>query len=210
MKLQIALDMLDSDDAIWLAEMTEAFVDIIEIGTPLIKHEGIKVLCKLRKRFADKMILVDLKTMDVGEYEADFCFENGADIVTVLGVADAGTIMGAVKSAKKHKRSVAIDLINVVDKAKKAVEAEELGCDYIAVHTGIDQQLQNQSPLADLKIISKAVKTPIMVAGGIKLETIDLIVDQQPAVVVVGGAITSANDPAFVADKLKQRMNSFF
>ena len=40
--------------------------------------------------------------MDAGEFEADKCFEAGADIVTVLGVSNDETIEGCVRSAKKY------------------------------------------------------------------------------------------------------------
>ena len=42
---------------------------------------------ELRSRFPDKLILVDLKTMDAGEYEATPFYAAGADICTVLGVS---------------------------------------------------------------------------------------------------------------------------
>ena len=206
MKLQLALDVLETGEAIRLAQITSDSVDIIEIGTPLIKHEGLYVLTSLREQFPDKEILVDLKTMDVGEYESDFCFDNGADIVTVLGVADNETIKGSIKSAQKYNKKVMVDLINVFDKSKRAVEAEKLGCHFIGIHTGIDQQNKNQTPLNDLITISKVVNSPIVVAGGITLENIDLISVHKPEVVVVGSAITSSSDPAFTARKIKQRM----
>jgi 3-keto-L-gulonate-6-phosphate decarboxylase len=67
-----------------------------------INHKGDNVKLQLA---LDMLSIVDLKTMDVGEYESDFCFEAGADIVTVLGIADIDTIKGSIKSAKKHKKS---------------------------------------------------------------------------------------------------------
>ncbi|HHD77179.1 MAG TPA: 3-hexulose-6-phosphate synthase [Campylobacteraceae bacterium] len=206
MKLQLALDVLTTDEAMKLAEATKDSIDIIEIGTPLIKHEGIGLVKKMRKAFPDKEILVDLKTMDVGEYEADFCFDAGADIVTVLGVADSGTIEGAIKSAKKHGKKVMVDLINVKNKVKRAKKAKKLGADYVGIHSGIDQQNRGHSPLEDLKEVSKKVNIPIVVAGGINQETIADIIKHKPAVVVVGGAITGSKNPAKAARKLKESM----
>lgn len=209
MKLQLAIDVLKTDEAVHLANLTAKYIDIIEIGTPLIKHEGIYVLKKLKQHFPDKEILVDLKTMDVGEYESDFCFDNGADIVTVLGAADIETIKGSIKSAKKHDKKVMVDLINVQEKLKVAERAEKAGCDFIGIHTGIDQQHKNQTPLNDLINISKSIKIPIVVAGGINESTIDLIVAHNPAVVVVGGAITSSDNPEIVAKRIKERINNY-
>lgn len=206
MKLQLAIDVLESSEALHLAEVTRESVDIIEIGTPLIKHEGIKLVRTMRENFPDKEILVDLKTMDVGEYESDFCFEAGADIVTVLGAADIKTIVGSVKSARSHGGQVVADLINVPDKLKRAMEVEAVGVDYVGIHTGIDRQQIGATPLADLRALKGKVKLPIVVAGGINLSTIDDIVKLKPEVVVVGSTVASAKNPAEIAQLLKEKL----
>ncbi len=206
MKLQLAIDVLTSEEALVLAQKTQKYIDIIEIGTPLIKHEGIRLVKLMKALFPEKTLLVDLKTMDVGEYEADFCFEAGADIVTVLGVADINTIKGAIKSAKIHGKKVLVDMINVADKVALAKEVKKLGADYVGIHSGIDQQNAGQSPLEDLKSVSKKVKIPLVVAGGINLDTIDKIKAQKPAVIVVGGAITGAKNPKKAAEAIAKKI----
>jgi 3-hexulose-6-phosphate synthase len=204
MRLQLALDMLSSDAALQVAKAVEQYVDIIEIGTPLIKHEGLGVVHLLRRHFSQKAILVDLKTMDVGQYEADFAFAAGADLVTVLGVADDATIAGAVASASAHGKSVVVDLINVADKAARARQAQALGAQFVGVHSGIDQQKQGHSPLIDLQAVREAVSIGVLVAGGIRLETLPEVLRLNPDIVVVGGAITGAGDPAAAAKAIRE------
>jgi 3-hexulose-6-phosphate synthase len=206
MKLQLAIDVLSSEEAVSLAYRTRKYVDIIEIGTPLIKHEGIGLVRLMRALFPDKTILVDLKTMDVGAYEADFCFDAGADIVTVLGVADINTIKGAIVSARKHRKKVMVDLINVPDKVKMAKKVKKMGAHFVGIHSGIDQQHAGHSPLEDLKKVRKKVKVPLVVAGGINAENVDRIVRQKPAVVVVGGAITGAKNPKKAAKEIAKKI----
>lgn len=207
MKLQLALDMLTTEDALRVATLAKDHVDIIEIGTPLIKHEGLKVLHALREAFPDKTILVDLKTMDVGRYEADFCFDNGADMVTVLGVADDATIKGALESARNHAKEVVVDLINVADKAARARAVQGFGAHYVGVHSGIDQQLQGQSPLDDLKAVQDAADgIGVVVAGGINLGSLPTVKALRPEIVVVGGAITGAPDPAKAAAAIRSEL----
>lgn len=208
MRLQLALDMLSSQSALQAAQAVAPLVDIIEIGTPLIKHEGLGVLHLLRQHFPDKTLLVDLKTMDVGQYEADFAFDAGADMVTVLGVADDATIAGAVASARAHGKSVVVDLINVADKPARARQAQALGAQFVGVHSGIDQQKQGQSPLSDLKAVQDAVTIGVLVAGGIRLETLPQVVAHQPEIVVVGGAITGAADPVAAAQAIRNALGS--
>lgn len=199
MRIQLALDMLSSNNALTIAQIVEPFVDIIEIGTPLLKHEGISVLRLLREHFPQKTLMVDLKTMDVGQYEADFAFEEGADMVTVLGVADDATIAGAIASANAYGKAAVVDLINVVDKPARAIRVQALGAQYVAVHSGIDQQKHGHSPLSDLRAVKNAVSIGVLVAGGITLSSLPDILALSPDIVVVGGAITGASFPVDVA-----------
>lgn len=206
MKLQLALDVLETARAIELIEKTEKYIDIIEIGTPLIKHEGVAILKQIRSAFPDKEILVDLKTMDVGEYESDFCFDLGADIVTVLGVADIETVKGSLKSANKHGKKVMVDLINCPDKQKKVAELNDLNVHLIGVHSGIDQQSYGKHPLDELKEIQHCTDIPLCIAGGIKKTTIAEVVKENPYIIIVGGEITSSDAPGSVAKVLKEMM----
>ncbi|WP_197412980.1 orotidine 5'-phosphate decarboxylase / HUMPS family protein, partial [Arthrobacter sp. EpRS71] len=41
MKLQVAIDLLTTEAALELAGQVAEYVDIIELGTPLIKAEGL-------------------------------------------------------------------------------------------------------------------------------------------------------------------------
>ena len=66
--IQMALDSLDFDATLALAEQVAPHVDIFEVGTPCIKFNGVKIVKALKERFPDHKILVDLKTMDDGEY----------------------------------------------------------------------------------------------------------------------------------------------
>ena len=206
MRLQLAIDVLGSEEALRLAQATRKHIDIIEIGTPLIKHEGIRLISLMKALFPEKTLLVDLKSMDVGEYEADFCFEAGADIVTVLGAADLRTIEGTIRSAKRHHGEVVVDMISVEDKVSRAKAAQKMGADYVGIHSGIDQQNAGHSPLEDLKLLSGKVDIPLAVAGGINLETLDDIVHYSPEIVVVGGAITGAKNPKKMARKIAKRL----
>jgi len=171
---QMALDSLDFDATVALAEKVAPHVDILEIGTPCIKHNGIKLLETLRAKFPNNKILVDLKTMDAGFYEAEPFYKAGADICTVLGVADLGTIKGVIDAANKYGKKAQIDLINVADKAARTQEVAKLGAHIIGVHTGLDQQAAGQTPFADLATITGLnLGLDVSVAGGVKAATVD-------------------------------------
>ena len=114
MQLQFAMDTLTTEHALELAGEAAPYVDVIELGTPLIKSAGLSAITAVKEAHPDKIVFADLKTMDAGELEADIAFQAGADLVTVLGVAGDSTIAGAVKSAKQHGKGIVVDLIGVL------------------------------------------------------------------------------------------------
>jgi 3-hexulose-6-phosphate synthase / 6-phospho-3-hexuloisomerase len=203
--IQLALDSLCFDQTMNLAEQTAPFVDIFEIGTPCIKHNGIEIVKALRAKFPDKLILVDLKTMDAGEYEATPFYAAGADICTVLGVSGMATIAGVIKAAKAHNAEAQIDLINVVDKVACAIAAAKLGARIIGVHTGLDAQAAGQTPYADLQDITRlGLDVRVSVAGGINAATVHQVAETGAEIIVVGAAIYGAPSPADAARTIRR------
>jgi len=203
--LQLALDSLDFDQTISLADQAAPYVDIFEIGTPCIKHNGVKLVREMKRRFPDKLVLVDLKTMDAGEYEATPFYEAGGDICTVLGVSGAATVAGVVKAAQAHGAEAQVDLINVPDKRQCARESAKLGAHIIGVHTGLDAQAAGQTPFADLSDIGNlGLPVRVSVAGGINKSTIQDVVRAGAGIVVVGAAIYGAPSPAEAARELRE------
>ena len=200
---QMALDSLDFDATVALAAKVAPHVDILEIGTPCIKHNGIKLLETLRAKFPKNKILVDLKTMDAGFYEAEPFYKAGADICTVLGTADIGTIKGVIDAANKYGKKAQIDLINVADKKARTQEVAKLGAHIIGVHTGLDQQAAGQTPFADLAMVAGLkLGLEISVAGGVKAATTAQVRDAGASIVVAGAAIYGAADPAASAAEI--------
>ncbi len=201
--IQLALDSLDVNQTLRLASLAANYVDIFEIGTPCIKHNGVSLVRELKRRFPNKLILVDLKTMDAGEYEATPFYAAGADICTVLGVSGLPTIAGVIKAANAHNAEVQVDLINVPDKVSCARESAKLGAHIIGVHTGLDAQAAGQTPFADLSAISKlGLPVRISVAGGIKQATVQQVARAGASIVVVGAAIYGAASPADAAKEI--------
>jgi len=203
MILQVAIDIVDLEKAISIAEKAaRGGAHWLEVGTPLIKKEGMRAVELMKKKFPDKKIVADLKTMDVGGLETEIAAEHGADIVSILGAADDKTIEDAVAVARKYGIEVMVDLIAVKDKVKRAKEVEKLGADYISVHTGIDEQARGKSPLEDLEKVVKAVKIPVAAGGGLNLETIPKVIEAGAKIIVVGSTITKAEDPEEITRKI--------
>jgi len=203
MKLQFAIDTLSTEKALELAAAAAAHVDILELGTPLIKSEGLSAITALKEAHPDKVIFADLKTMDAGELEADIAFGAGADLVTVLGAADDSTIAGAVKAAEKHGKGVVVDLIGVEDKAARAKEVVALGAEFVEMHAGLDEQAKPGYSLDGLLEAGRSAGVPFSVAGGVNASSVAACREAGAQVAVAGGAIYGAPDVAAAAENLR-------
>jgi 3-hexulose-6-phosphate synthase len=203
MKLQVAMDVLTTDDALALAGKVAPYVDIIELGTPLIKSEGLAAVTAVKNAHPDKIVFADLKTADAGALEADIAFKAGADLVTVLGTAGDSTIIGAIKAAKAHAKGVVVDLIGVKDKAARAREVSALGAEFVEMHAGLDEQAEAGFTFQTLLDEGEKAHVPFSVAGGINVGTITAVQRAGATVAVAGGAIYGADDPAVAAKALR-------
>lgn len=208
--LQVALDLMHLKRALEIAsEAVEGGADWIEAGTPLIKSEGADALRELKKKFPGHVIVADMKTMDVGSFEVEIAAKAGADVISVLGLADDGTVHEAVLSARQYGAKVMVDLIGTEDKVSRARRAEELGASLVCLHVGIDEQMRGGAAPADLvRSVSSAVSIPVAVAGGITSETAPALLAAGASVIIVGGSIIKAQDVTGAARRVKEAMVS--
>lgn len=199
-RLQVALDFLEYSRALKCArEAVAGGVEILEIGTPLLKSEGLDAVRKLRAefpaaRFPKLRIVCDTKTMDAGRVEFEAAAKAGANIATVLATASDSTIRDCVETGRNYGIQVQVDLINVNDQAARARECAAMGADIIGVHCGIDQQMTGRDPMEQLRAVRAVVNCEVAVAGGLTSETVALAAAAGADIIIVGGAITKAEN----------------
>jgi 3-hexulose-6-phosphate synthase len=207
-KLQVAIDLLTTEDALALAAKVAPYVDIIELGTPLIKNMGSAVITAMKKAHPDKLVFADLKTADAGELEADIAFKAGADLVTVMGAAGNATIIGAVKAAKAHGKGVVVDTIGYPDRVKRAQEVIDLGVEFVELHAGLDEQWTAGYSIQVLIDEAARAGVPVSIAGGVNLSNITAVIKAGAQVAVAGAAIYGAEDPAAAAQALREAIDA--
>jgi 3-hexulose-6-phosphate synthase len=206
MKLQVAIDLLSTADALALLNKVAEHVDVIELGTPLIKQQGLSVVTNVKAAYPNKLVFADMKTMDAGELEADIAFKAGADIMTVLASAADSTIAGAVKAGKAHGKAVVADMIGVEDKAARLQELKALGVSWVELHAGLDEQAQAGYSIEKLLEVGRKADIPFSVAGGINVERIAGVESAGATIAVAGAAIYGAKDPAAAAEGLRKKI----
>ncbi|TDT62880.1 orotidine 5'-phosphate decarboxylase / HUMPS family protein [Fonticella tunisiensis] len=93
MQIQLAIDRVSIERAKEIGREACPYVDIIEVGTSLIKDFGMNSIRELKETFPDKVILADIKTIDEGAYEFKAAYNSGADIATVMGAESIDTTL---------------------------------------------------------------------------------------------------------------------
>ena len=207
--LQVALDFENLTRAVQAAkEAVAGGADWVEAGTPLIKSEGLEAVRELKRSFKDHRIIADMKVMDTGAFEVEIAAKAGADIVTVLGASDDGTIADAVRAGEKYGVEIMVDLLGVEDKATRSATVAKLGAAMVCLHVGIDQQMQGKDPFEELKILAAKSPIPVAVAGGLNSETAGKAVQAGARVVIIGGAITKSANITEATKDIKEALET--
>ena len=206
--LQVALDLLELKRALQIAqESIDGGADWIEVGTPLIKSEGMSAIRAMRDRFPESVIVADMKIADTGTLEVEMAAKAGANIVCVLADADDAVIEEAVRASRLYGIRLMADLINVKEPVSRARNLESLGVDMICAHVGIDQQMTGRNSIELLTTLSDKVHIPLAVAGGIDAESAGDAVRYGADIIIVGGNIVRSADVTGSTKKIRVAMD---
>jgi 3-hexulose-6-phosphate synthase len=197
--LQVALDSIEDQEVFRVAELVREYVDVLDIGTVLLKREGIRIIKQIKAAFPDKFVFVDTKTLDLGQLEARMVFSAGADMMSVCGAASDATIEFAIREARTFGKKVMIDLIGTDGSYRQIKRLSDFQPDYIIIHSGVDEWHNENNLFEKVEIISQICPLPMAVSGGIQLDDIPYLLVFQPAILIVGTAITTARLPQHAA-----------
>lgn len=203
---QVSLDVQTIAEALELADgAVRAGIDWIEAGTPLILGEGLHAVEALRERFPKHPIVADLKTMDGAGLEAEMMLRAGATHVVVMSQAHWASVKEMVKMARDLGGEVMADVLAAPDKAAAAKEMQDLGADWIIVHTGYDERrcVQGVSPLDDLPAVLDAVDIPVQAVGGLSIDQAIETVRMGARSLVIGAPLAIQADRFAAGDEFE-------
>jgi len=207
--LQVALDFTKVTEALKVVRaLSDLSIDVYEVGTPLIKSEGIKAIEVVRAAVGeDKIVLADMKTADTGALEVELAYLAGADVATVLASSDDEVIAAALQKANELGMDIVLDTIGVSDVFGRINYLRALGVRIFNIHTAIDVQKTRHVTVADrITILERIVREfhdiYIAVSGGIGPSNIVELLRIPISIVVVGSAITKSSNPREVAAKI--------
>jgi bifunctional enzyme Fae/Hps len=169
---------------------------ILEVGTPLIKRYGTRVINELRQVVKDTFFVADLKTLDVGKVEVDLAYDETADAVVAAGLAPTETLDSFIHEAKRLGIYAFVDMLNVDDPLKKLKAIKEFP-DVVILHRGIDQESGKTIGLEIIQQMRQTFKDKkflVAVAGGIVPETAKEALAKGADIIIVGRYVTQSKD----------------
>lgn len=206
MDLQVAIDRVTLDKAIDLAKQLDTQVDVIEFGTSLIKDYGLEQIHAQLPKLQHAKLLLDLKTIDEGEYEFDKGFATG-DILTAMGAASADTLTKVYALSQSRGKQLFIDMMEIT--ADKTAQIVDHPAAIYGIHhakdskAGFDAAATVAAFHEDYPMVQH-----ISVAGGIDLTMAQKLATQGIAEsVIVGSAIVKTADPVAAAQKFMEVMH---
>lgn len=149
---QISVDVASIEQGLTVARAALAGgVNILEMGTPLLKNQGVaNVVPAFRRQFPDAILLADMKTMDGGAGEARTVYANGGNIVDFLALSGVDTAK-AICAARNEFRRTSPDVPRLAfsdimlphqGPAAQAVEVAlrmlDAGVDGVGIHLQVD------------------------------------------------------------------------
>ena len=104
---QISVDVATIEQGLSVAAAALAGgVNIVEMGTPLLKNQGVaNVVPAFRRKFPDTLLLADMKTMDGGAFEARAVYSGGGNIFDFLALAGTDTAKAICGVRDEFRRS---------------------------------------------------------------------------------------------------------
>lgn len=211
MKLQVAIDRVSVERAV---ELTRAAVaggaDLIEVGTSLTKEFGVRALGPVIEAAGGVPVLGDIKTCDEGKYEFDLGFDCGFAWLTVMGSSSLGTLRACAASAVEHRGTMMIDLLEcsqerIADISECCVR--DFPDAVLCLHTSVDAGGATD-PVAQVREFRASFPQVrrIAIAGGIKPQQLAALSAEGVDIVIMGSAITKADDVTAACRACKEGM----
>ena len=194
MKLQVSFDTTDLEQAIETAKKIEIYVDQFEIGSLTLYQFGVQAIKEFRKAFPDKTLVADTKIIDRGDEITHIVAKAGADWVTVMGGTNKHVLYTVASAADRYKVKVMIDLIDATAPGQTAMEAQGFGGNAILMHKPHDEG-ESLAFLDQWDLVRGNTNLPVFVAAKIDQKNVQQIIALKPDGIVVGKAITEAENP---------------
>lgn len=211
--LQVALDNLSLDDALHsLSGGLAEEVDIIECGTVLILHEGLRAVTTLRSAYPNKLMVADFKCMYIKF--AQMVLDRGAEYATVLSACSAGEKAKILKdvNSRDSGQKAQIECYGAGKVTDEEIASwKEMGYDHVIFARPHDRRNEPWGK-ADYDDIKKLCDMGwnVTVTGGMTYDDLDAIAGLPIFAIICGRSVRNAPNPAAEAHRIKEKINKLW
>lgn len=197
MKLQIALDLLDLQKCLDVAKSVERYADSFQLGLPLLLKYGVSAIEQFRTAFPDKEIFAETQITNHEQDIASMYLKAGTTWISVMAGTTKEVIHAVSSLASQKNKFVIMDLFNASSIGQSAMDAKKLGVDALLYHNIYNE---NEFAIEEWDDLRGNSKLPIYIRANINRDNINFILSLQPDAIIIGKAITQANNPAQEAE----------
>ncbi len=202
MKLHFSYNLPDLNQSLKIAEQTAEFADIIGVGSLLLYKEGVKAIKTFKAAFPNKDIFAEAKISEKADDAVSMMAQAGAKYISVLAGGLHSSIKKAVEAAKSFDAKIALDFLDAPSLGQSAMDAKALGVHVIIMHCA-----PNKPEALDLDSewhnVRDNTTLPIFITGKIDEKNVEQVLSLRPQGIVIGAAITKADNPARAAHFFK-------
>lgn len=203
MKLQVVFNSLDLEKDLSIAQNIQEVADHITIGQLLLFKYGITAIARFRDAMPKARIIADTKIIEFCKDSTKLTLDAGADWITVLAGASQNIIHSTCTLAHNMGKKVMIDLIDARSRGQSALEAKSYGADAILFHQSHDDY-DELALMDEWDMVKGNAELPIYISAKINRDNIQSIINLSPAGILIGKAITQAEDPIAEAQFFRQ------
>lgn len=206
MKIQIAFDLTDLEKSISIAAQLEKYTDIFEVGSLLIFKYGEVAVKTFKEKFPHKQILADVKITEKAKETVNLVSSSNADWITVLAGSGKNIIHTACTTAHALGKKIMLDLTDASSLGQSALEAKSFGADALLMHKPHDEEEQMLF-MDRWEMVKGNTTLPIFIAG-INKENLAIVKSVNADGIVLGKAITQAEDPLQALNFFYETLNN--
>jgi 3-keto-L-gulonate-6-phosphate decarboxylase len=198
-KLQAALDVRTIEHAREIAVEVAPWVDLLEVGDPLIRRYGMGAVEAVRAVAAKTPVVAEMMCSDWAGEQVEDAAAAGAHIVMLMGCRAVDALQAAARSARKLSVPLFIDVPPDMMEVRWVHAAERARVTGLAVIAGYDSDPTTVTSLERLHELSAWTDLPLAVAGGFTLDDVARLADAPWTIVIIGRAIFTAANPGNAA-----------
>src|SRR5262245_7225995 len=231
---QISVDVATVKQGLGVASAALAGgVTIVEMGTPLLKNEGVSnVVPAFRQKFPEALLLADMKTMDGGAFEARAVYAGGGNIVDFLALAGVDTAKAICAVRDEFRRTdaerprlVFADIMvphqgPAANAAETALRMHDAGVAAVGIHLQADARRADPT-LIERGYLGEAARAvfqklngaaPVQVVGGLSIADAKSLAQAGLRAFVISGNLGEPDTRArydLPADQIERHVAAF-